>query len=151
MAASSEKGREPKQSEGHERRERHDRKKRMLSGTLRFTLQVIIFTALAVILIQGVGSGYQFGYAVFEHEAMEEPPGRERTIIVEEGDTVAEVSEKLAAAGLIADSNMFVVQKYFYGYDIYPGEYTFTTAMTPKEMLVKMSTEPGEEEDGEEE
>ena len=71
--------------------------------------------------------------------------------MVKEGESPATVGKRLEAAGLIADSSIFLVQQIFYDYKIYPGEYTLNTSMTSKEMLIKMNVKPETEKASEEE
>ena len=68
----------------------------------------------------------------------------EISVEIPEGADVSEAAGILKEAGLIEDTLIFQLQAWFYEYEIYPGSYTFSTAMDSMEMLQMLNEEPKE-------
>ena len=82
---------------------------------------------------------------------MDPPPGVDRTVVIEEGDSASDVAGLLMDQGLITNEFAFVFQSRFYEYDtFYPGTYELNTSMTSKEILQELNTRPESQEDEEE-
>ena len=95
---------------------------------------------LAAILLFGVVYGaYWLVGAVFGGgEATEEPV----TVVVEQGDTLASVAEKLDEAGVIGSSSIFELEARVGGNatEIKPGEYSFVPGQDGDEILETLSS-----------
>lgn len=119
---------------------------RVTTAVISVSLKTIILVLVALILYEGAVRGYAFGHEVFDPEAVSPPPGTEKTVEIGEGATAAETAAILKKAGLIEDELIFKIQARFYEYEIHPGSYTLSTAMTSKEMLQILNEEPKETE-----
>lgn len=121
---------------------------RVTGAIIRVSLRLIIYALIVLLLYEGVTAGYSFGYAVFAGKAVSEAPGVTLTVVVEEDQDAGEVGRMLEEMGLIQNQYVFLVQTIFYDYEIYPGTYQLSTAMTSKEMLEEMSVLPAAETEG---
>ncbi len=98
---------------------------------------LIIYTTTRISMI-----GYDFGYRVFTESAIDEKPGQDVVIQINEGMTGKDVGVELEKKGLVRDANLFYIQLKLSAYSgkIRTGTYTLNTSMTPKEMMVVMSS-----------
>lgn len=107
---------------------------------------------LALLVVYGTVSvatvAYDYGYRVFTEPAMEEEPGKDVSITIENGMNGTEIGKVLKDNGLVRDENLFNIQLKLSAYadKIIPGKYTLNTSMTAKDMMIVMSTS-GEETD----
>lgn len=116
---------------------------------LSITLNIVV-TALIIIGLSRLGTAaYHYGHSVFHAEAMDPAPGRQVNVSVEKGASVGEIGQLLQEKGLVEDWKLFYIQARLSKYydTMSAGEYTLTTAMTPKEMMAVMSGETLEEEE----
>ena len=94
----------------------------------------------AVLLISLLYGGYRLVDAAFGggEEATEEPV----TVVVEQGDTLGSVAEKLDEAGLISSSSLFELEARVGGSatEIKPGEYQFEPGQDGEEILEALSS-----------
>ena len=119
-----------------------------LSGKLLF------FALVLFLLYEGITRGYHIGYEIFSPTAMEEAPGTDKEIVIEEGESLSDVAAKMEEEGLISSRMIFVIQAKIYEYEIHPGTYQFNTSETSKDMLRELdeaaSAEKAAEEGGSE-
>ncbi len=107
---------------------------------------------LTLVIIYGtvrVGmTAFDFGYRVFTESPMEQTPGTDVIVTIEDGMDAKEIGELLKEKKLIRDENLFFFQLNLSAYadEIIPGTYTLNTSLTAKEMIIIMSTEPETEE-----
>jgi UPF0755 protein len=123
---------------------------KMIWTSVRVIAKVVVFLFLLIMLLTAISKGYQLGYNTFAGSAMSSEPGRTVIFVVKEGQSVSTVGRALENAGLIEDSNVFWLQQMFYEYELKPGTYRLSTAMTTKEIWQALqSTSIGEEEETE--
>lgn len=113
---------------------------------ISFSGKLIIYAVVLLLLFEGTTRGYEFGHEIFFATAVDQGEGTEMTVTIPRGQSAAETAHLLKQSGLIVNELAFQVQKYFYKYDIYPGTYQLSTAMTSKEILQLLAVDP---EDGE--
>lgn len=114
-----------------------------VTGTVIGTAaRFVLYGVLLLLLIEGMGRGYAFGYEIFCSAPAEAAPGRDLSFTVAEGQSEGEVIGRLQEAGLIRDSRIAAIQQRFYDYEIYPGSYTLNTSMTSKEILQALNVRP---------
>lgn len=102
----------------------------------------ILATLLVIILIYaGAMRCYDFGYRIFTDTPMSLEPGRDVTIIINEGNSTRQIGTLLKENGLIKDVTVFVVQEKLseYSGEIKQGVYVLNTSMTAEEMIAVMS------------
>lgn len=124
---------------------------RITTAIIRLSVKLILCALVLLALYEGAVRGFAFGHEIFYAEAAEAPPGRDMTVVIEEGTTVSQAAGELAEKGLIKNEFAFLFQSRFYEYNtVYPGTYELNTSMTSKEILQALNVKPQEEETQEE-
>ena len=103
---------------------------------------IIMLTLLIVYGTMKVSfTAYDFGYRVFTESAIDEKPGRYVEVTIEESMSTSDIGALLLEKGLIRDATLFVLQYELSAYagEIVPGTYGLTTAMSPKDMIIRMA------------
>lgn len=108
--------------------------------------KLIIYAVILLLLFEGVTKGYEFGHEIFYSTAVDTGEGVPKTIAIPRGQSAAETARMLKQSGLIGNELAFQVQQKFYDYDIYPGTYELSTAMTSKDILQIINEKPEESE-----
>lgn len=106
---------------------------------ITFTIMMFLLVIYGIMHVSLVA--FDFGYRVFTESAIDEEPGTAVEVTIKENMGSSEIGKLLYEKGLIRDANLFVLQHQLSAYadTILPGTYTLNTAMTPKEMMMKMS------------
>ncbi len=119
---------------------------KITTAIIRICTKLIVAALLVLLLYEAVAKGFSFGYQVFYSKAAEESPGRNVSVVLEDGTTIAEVASILKEKGLIENKFSFRFQSFFYEYEtVYPGTYELNTSMTSKEILELLNEKPMEE------
>ncbi len=110
---------------------------------LSIALKIVIIAVLAVVLLRVGTVAYEYGHAIFEEEALDEPPGRTIRVTVEEGSSVRDIAKLMEHEGLVKDWKLFYLQIMCskYSKTMQPGTYELSTAMKPRELMAVMSGE----------
>lgn len=106
-------------------------------GVFKIALYVCI-----IVLIFWLGkSSYEFGYDVFNQQAVSPENGQEVTVVIKEGTSVYEIGQILERKGLIKDAKVFWVQELLSSYrgKMKSGTYLLSTAYTPNRMMEILS------------
>ena len=106
------------------------------------------FYVCVVVLIFWIGkSTYQFGYNIFNQQAMSPGAGQEVTVVIEDGSSVYKIGKTLESKGLVEDAKIFYVQERLSNYHgkLKAGTYLLSTAYTPNRIMSILS---GEDEEG---
>ncbi len=113
-------------------------------------LRILLYICVIFLVIWVARTSYQFGYDVFNQQAMSPNDGQEVTVVIKEGDSVYQVGRTLERRGLIEDAKVFVVQEKLSKYrgQIKAGTYILSTAYTPDRMLAILSGAEEESEEG---
>lgn len=118
-----------------------------ITGTvIAISGRVIIYALVILLLYQGVMKGYEFGHDIFYATSAENAPGRDKTVTIAEGTSVAAAAKFLKSQGLITNEYSFIIQSMFFDYEIHAGEYILNTSMTSKEILQMIDENAGKEE-----
>ena len=110
----------------------------------------LLLLVLCVFGIIALGrSAYVFGYAVTSEKALEEAPGHNVVVDIDEDADIKEIAKALKNSGVIADANVFILQERISSYHgkLRGGNYRLNSSMTPEEIMEEMSYD---EESGEE-
>lgn len=119
---------------------------RITTAIITISIKLMVLALIILLLYEAVVRGFAFGHDIFYAEAAEAAPGREITVVIEEGENPKSAAGLLKKKGLIKNDFAFWFQSIFYDYDnIYPGTYTFNTSMTSKEILRELNVKPEEE------
>lgn len=124
---------------------------KITGAVIAVSSRLIIIALLVLLLCEGVTRGYEFGHELFYASAVDQKPGLDKTITVEEGTSVTRVARLLKGSGLITNEYSFMIQAEFFDYKVNPGSYTFNTSMTSKEILQMMNDNAEEKEEKEKE
>lgn len=98
----------------------------------------IVLYVCVIILIFWIGkSTYQFGYDVFNQQAMSPGEGQEITVVIRDGASAYDIGKTLENKGLIKDAKVFYVQEKLSNYkgQLKPGTYLLSTAYTPTRIM----------------
>lgn len=106
--------------------------KTRIFGTI---VRIVVMAALISCMLLLAVRAYGFGKAVFDERAGTAKNPRTVRFVLKEGNTVTQVADVLAEEGFIDSRLVFIVQKYFYGSKLVPGEYRLNTNMTGKMIL----------------
>ncbi|NBH70838.1 aminodeoxychorismate lyase [Clostridiaceae bacterium] len=104
--------------------------------------KLIIYALVILLLVEGMTRGYAFGHEVFYATAMDPEPGIRYALTIPEGQDAAETARVLKDVGLIRNEYAVRIQMWFYDYEVYPGTYELSTAMTSKEILQQLNVKP---------
>ncbi len=109
--------------------------------------KIALYICVIVFLIWVGKSTYQFGYNVFNQQAMSPGEGQQVTVVVKEGSSAYNVGRTLEQKGLVKDALAFAVQERMSAYhgQIKTGTYLLSTAYTPTRILAVLSGEDSEE------
>ena len=102
-------------------------------GFFRIALYVCV-----VVLIIWIGkSTYQFGYDVFNQQAMSPGEGQEVTVVIKQDASVYKSAKTLESKGLVENAFVFYVQEKLSNYNgkLRPGTYLLSTAYTPNRIM----------------
>lgn len=108
---------------------------------IRIALKVLAIVLVVYFTISVSYKAYDFGYRVFTEPPMDEAPGVNVEVTIEQGMGAKEIGKLLEKKGLVRDSDLFVVQYKLSAYsgEILAGTYTLNTSDTTKEMMIIMS------------
>lgn len=98
----------------------------------------ILFYVCVVFLMIWLGkTTYQFGYQIFNQQAMSPGEGQEVTVVIKEGSSVYQIGKTLENKGLIEDARVFWIQEKLSNYrdQLKPGTYILSTAYTPTRIM----------------
>ncbi len=111
-----------------------------------FSILIVLLVIYGIIVL--ATTAYDFGVRVFTESAIEEEPGQDVVITVDEGMSTKQVANMLEEKGLIRDASLFQIQTKLSAYSggFVAGEYTLNTSMTPKEMIVIMANKESDTE-----
>ena len=115
-------------------------------------VRVAFVIMLALLIVYGTlkvsFTAYDFGYRVFTETAIDKSPGIYVDVVIDKSMSDEEIGQLLEDKGLVRDATLFLLQYKLSAYadEIVPGVYNLSTAMTPKEMIILMSEDFGNEE-----
>lgn len=108
-------------------------------------IKIVFSVLIALLIIYGTVNismtAFDFGYRVFTEPPMEEEPGTDVAVVIEEGMDAMEIGKELQSKGLVRNDALFFLQLKLSAYKnkIVPGTYVLNTSMEAKDMMVKMS------------
>ena len=99
--------------------------------------KIALYGCVVVLIIWIGRTTYQFGYDVFNQQAMSPGEGQEVTVVIQEGDSVYDIGRILERKGLVKDALVFYVQEKISNYrgQLKPGTYLLSTAYTPTRIM----------------
>lgn len=129
------------------------RTKTATMSIISVVVNILIALVVIIVIYAGAMSCYDFGYRIFTDTPMSLEPGRDVTVIINEGNSTRQIGALLKENGLIKDATVFVVQEKLseYSGEIKPGVYVLNTSMTAEEMIAVMSGNMAEDQEKESE
>ena len=99
--------------------------------------KIALYVCVAVLVIWIGKVTYQFGYNVFNQQAMSPGEGLEVTVVIKEDATTYDIAKTLKSKGLIDDALVFWLQEKLSNYSgkMKPGTYLLSTAYTPNRIM----------------
>lgn len=99
--------------------------------------KILLYVCVVFFIIWVGKTTYQFGYDVFNQQAMRPGEGQEVTVVISEGASVYEIGKTLESKGLVKDAEVFFVQELLSNYrgQLKPGTYLLSTAYTPTRIM----------------
>ena len=109
--------------------------------------KIALYVCVAVLIIWIGKVTYQFGYNVFNQQAMSPGEGQEVTVVIKEDASRYALARKLTSKGLLEDSLVFWVQEKLSNYSgkMKPGTYLLSTAYTPNRIMGILSGDAEQE------
>ena len=116
---------------------------------LSVTVHIVVIALIAIGLFRLGNMAFHYGHSAFYAEPIDAEPGRQISVSISGKESAEEIGKMLETKGLIEDWKVFYLQASLgkFSEKVLAGEYTLTTAMTPKEMMAVMSGEVLEEEE----
>ena len=110
--------------------------------------KVALYLCVIVLIIWIGKSSYEFGYDIFNQQAISPGEGVQVTVVVKDGASAYKIGKTLKQKGLIKDAKVFYVQERLSAYHgkLKAGTYLLSTAYTPNRMMAVMSGEESQEE-----
>lgn len=107
------------------------------SDCCRRIFKIALYVCVAVLVIWIGKVTYQFGYNIFNQQAMNPGEGQEVTVVIKEDATSYDIAKTLKSKGLIEDTLVFWVQEKLSNYSgkMKPGTYLLSTAYTPNRIM----------------
>ncbi|MED9965716.1 MAG: solute-binding protein [Blautia sp.] len=99
--------------------------------------RIALYICVALLIFWLGKTTYQFGYSVFNQQAMSPGEGQEITVVIKDDASVFKIAKTLENKGLIKDDLVFVVQEALSNYHgkLRPGTYLLSTAYTPSRIM----------------
>lgn len=99
--------------------------------------RIALYVCVALLIFWLGKTTYQFGYSVFNQQAMSPGEGQEITVVIKDDASVFKIARTLENKGLIKDDLVFVVQERLSNYHgkLRPGTYLLSTAYTPSRIM----------------
>lgn len=109
--------------------------------------RIVLYVCVVVLIIWVGKTTYQFGYDVFNQQAMSPGEGQEVTVVIKEDTSVYDIGRILEKKGLIKDALVFWVQEKMSNYsgDLRPGTYLLSTAYTPTRIMAILAGDTEQE------
>ncbi len=99
--------------------------------------RIVLYTCVVVLIFWLGKTTYNFGYNIFNQQAMSPGEGQEVTVVIKDDNSVYKIAKTLERKGLIKDALVFYVQEKLSNYSgkLRPGTYLLSTAYTPTRIM----------------
>ena len=110
---------------------------------IRIAFTILLVTLVVYGTVTLSFKAYDFGYRVFTESPMDERPGINVEVTIEQGMNAKEIGKLLKQKGLVRDADLFVIQYKLSAYsgELVAGTYTLNTSQTAKEMMIIMANQ----------
>lgn len=104
-----------------------------------FMLQMfvtVLFYVIVVLLVSNLSStAYDFCYEIYGTVTVDKAPGRDVTVVIEDGESTMNVAKKLELNKIIVNDTTFYLRTKLSEKTIFPGTYILNTSMSYEEIL----------------
>lgn len=124
-----------------------------IGGVIQVILNVLFYIVAIIVVVRFSTAAYELSYQVFGNATVQEAPGRDRTVTINEGDSTVKIAAMLEEKGIIVNKYSFIIRAKISISDrhpIIPGEYVLNTSMS-YETILEVITKTQAEENGAEE
>ena len=99
--------------------------------------RIALYVCVALLVFWIGKSSYNFGYQIFNQNAMSPGDGQEVTVVIKESSSVYDIGKTLEKKGLIRDAKVFFIQEKLSNYagQLKPGPDLVSTAYTPNRIM----------------
>lgn len=111
---------------------------RILKSVLQLFLNILFYVLVVFAIMKLSTAAFEFSYQVFGNVVVEEAPGTDVEIKIQEGESSSSIARKLAVQKLVVNQYSFYLRaKLTTGSDkpILPGNYTLNTSMNYDDIL----------------
>ncbi|MBS5522153.1 MAG: endolytic transglycosylase MltG [Clostridiales bacterium] len=117
--------------------------KKVVLGFFELCIHVLIYAFVIFLVYRAAVFAYDYSYNVFGDPVVSKYDTQTQTVVVEDGDSAAQVADKLKAAGLIKYESAFVIRVRLeeMGDKLMPGTFELSPSMSIEEILQKLTTE----------
>ena len=98
-------------------------------------VRVIAITLIVFVCYFTAHECFRLGFTIFGAETVEEAPGSDVEVTVNEGESIDELAAALSDDSIIPSELAFRVQARLYKLKLYPGTYKLNTSMSTKEAV----------------
>lgn len=126
---------------------------RTIGGVIQIILNVLFYVLAIIVIMRFSTAAYELSYQVFGNVTVQEAPGVDKVITIEEGTSTMSIAAMLEEEGLVVNKYSFLIRTKITisdSHPIMPGSYTLNTSM-PYETIIEIITGMEVEEDGAEE
>lgn len=102
---------------------------------LGMILNLVFYAAVAFAIYFVATNVYEYSYQVFGDRVVEEAPGRDVEIRIEDGESTMEIAEKLYMNKIVVNKYTFYLKVRLFEHNIMQGTFQLNTSMTYDEVL----------------
>ncbi len=108
---------------------------KIAAGILHLLFNVLFYTIVIYVIIQGSKYAFTFAYQVFGSMPKDPEPGYEVEVQILKGESTMSIASKLEVSNVIQNKYSFYVKTKLKKYDIMPGTFVLNTSMDYDEIL----------------
>lgn len=123
--------------------------KKVSSTIFGLSVKMVVILVIVTVLYTVCTKTFEFGEAIFSTQGVARSgEGEDVLVNIPVGSTKSEVAQILYDAGVVADTNVFVIQMFIYEGEINSGVYQFNTENSPEDIIEKITGAVTIQEDG---
>ena len=124
-----------------------------IGGIIQIILNVLFYVVAIIAIMRFSTAAYELSYQIFGNVTVQDAPGIDKTVTIQQGDSTVRIASMLEEKGIIVNKYSFLIRAKISISDrhpIMPGDYVLNTSM-PYETILEIITRTQAEEDGAEE
>ena len=124
-----------------------------IGGIIQIILNVLFYVVAIIVVMRFSTAAYELSYQIFGNATVQDAPGMDKTVTINQGDSTVKIASMLEEEGIIVNKYSFIIRAKISISDrhpIIPGAYVLNTSM-PYETILEIITRTQAEEDGAEE